>query len=255
MLAGEGIMSKKTTKKNTIRLEISGPKITADKFTRSVRTFFDLINDVAADIAGKRGAIEWIVSVEPGSIGLCATAECVNGSPQLASRTVKVFENGIKAVSKRTRRPAHFSDNALKKLFELGSIVGLGDKGLDHVRIRIEKTWNELSPASVAYVDEILGTPSSAYGTVEGELLALKLKGRLNFSVYESFTGKPVRCFFGDEIYNDVIAAIRKRVSAYGLIRYRKNGEPASIEIEELSVFPSEDELPSFSDMIGILKD
>lgn len=247
-------MSKNISRTNTIRLEISGSKITADKFTRSVRTFFDLINDVATDVAGKRGVIEWIVSVEPGSIGLCATAESTNRSPAIASRTVRVFGNGLKAVSRRARRPAHFSDNALTKLFELGNIVGLGDEGLDHVRIGTGETWNELSPASVAYVDEILGTRTRAYGTIEGDLLALKVKDRLMFWVTETLTRKDVKCFFGDEIFNDVIAAVRKRVSAYGLIRYRKNGEPASVEIEKLTVFPEERNLPTFADMVGILK-
>ncbi len=248
-------MGNKTSQKNILRLEISGPKITADKFSKSVRTFFDLINDVATDVAGKRKVIEWIVSAEQGSIAICAKPESLNGSPEIVSRFIRVFDAGIKAISKRTRRPAHFSDSALKNLFELGNIVGLGDQGLDHVRIRINESCDELSPASVAYVDEILGTPTSAYGTIEGRLLALKVKGRLNFSVYEMLTNREVKCFFGDEIYDDVIAAIRKRVSVYGMIRYRKSGEPASIEIEELKVFPNEDELPSFSDMIGILKE
>jgi len=126
---------------------------------------------------------------------------------------------------------------------------------VDRVRVGIGKSWSELSPASVAYVDELLGVRSNAYGTVEGELLALNVKGRLKFSVYEALTGKPVTCFFADEMFSDVVAAIRKRVSAYGMIRYKKNGEPKSIEIEQLTVFPSEDELPSFSDMIGIFKD
>lgn len=248
-------MTKRLSEPNTIRLEISGAKITAEKFTQSVRTFFELIKDVSTDVAGKPGAVRWIVSVEQGSIGLCATAESVDGSARLASQTVRTVNRGIVDVSKRARRPKHFSDNALKKLFDLGNIIGLGEEGVDRVRIGIGETWSELSPASVAYVDELLGVRSNAYGTVEGELLALNVKGRLKFSVYEALTGKAVTCFFPDEMFSDVVAAIRKRVSAYGMMRYEKNGEPKSIEIEELSVFPAEDELPSFSDMIGIFKD
>jgi hypothetical protein len=131
----------------------------------------------------------------------------------------------------------------------------LGEEGLDRVRVGIGNTWSELSPASVAYVDELLGVRSNAYGTIEGDLLALNIKGRLKFSVYETLTDKPVTCFFPDKMFSEVVAAIRKRVSAYGKISYKKNGEPKSIEIEELNVFPPEDELPRFSDMIGILKD
>lgn len=254
-MADPRIITKERSRRNTVRLEISGPKITAEKFTQSVRTFFELIRDVSTSVARKPGAIRWIVSVEPGCIGLCATAESVNGSPRLASQTVRTVKSGIADISKRAKRPRHFSDNALKKVFDLGNIVDLGEEGVDRVRVGIGKTWNELSPASVAYVDELLGVRSNAYGTIEGDLLALNVKGRLKFSVYETLTGKPVTCFFPDEMFSEVVAAIRKRVSAYGMIRYKKNGEAKSIQMEELSVFPPEDELPSFSDMIGILKD
>jgi hypothetical protein len=242
-------------RKNTVTLEINGPEITADVFGRSVRLFFDLINDVAVDVAGKPKAIQWMISVEEGSIGLCATARSANGSPQLAGKTVGAIRSGIEAIGQRKRRPAHFSDNALTKLFELGNIPGLGDQGIERIGLKINQERCELSPASVAYADELLGTRTSAYGTVEGDLLALNVKGRLRFSVYETLTGREVKCFFGDEIYNEVIAAIKKRVSAYGLIRYRKNGQPASLEIEKLTVFPEQSELPQFEDIVGLLKD
>lgn len=94
-----------------------------------------------------------------------------------------------------------------------------------------------------------------AYGTVEGYLLALDLKGRVHFGIDEILTGKRVKCFFGDEIYSDVLKAIRKRVSAYGLIHYKRGGIPASVEIKELSVFPEQSELPQFEDLIGLYED
>jgi hypothetical protein len=248
-------MSTTDSRKNTITLEISGPEITADVFTRSVRLFFDFINDVAANVAGKSKAVQWTISVKQGSIGLCATARSANGSPQLAAKAVSAIRSGIEIIGQRKKRPAHFSDNALTKLFELGNIPGIGDQGIERIGLQIDQKRCELSPASVAYVDKLLGTPTSAYGTVEGDLLALNVKGRLRFSIYETLTDKEIKCFFGDEIYNDVIAAIKKHISAYGLIRYRKNGQPASVEIERLTIFPDQAELPQFEDIIGLLKD
>ena len=245
-------MSITKTKSNTITLEISGEDITADKFTRSVRLFFDLINDVATDVSGKPKVIEWVVSVKEGSIGLCATARTVNGSKQLASKTVRAVKNGIEAIGRRTRRPDHFSDTALKKLSELGSIIGLGDEGIERMSLDIGKKRCELSPASVAYVDELLQTPTRAYGTIDGYLLALELRGRLNFEIDDTLTRKRIKCFFGDEIYNDVIKALRQRVSAYGLISYGKGGVPKNIEIEKLMTFPKDDKLPKFEDIIGL---
>jgi hypothetical protein len=241
-------MAKKASAKDTVELYIDGPEITADLFTRGVRTFFDLIKDVSADVAGKR-TLEWIVSLKHGSIGICATAKPVKSDGSLVRQTIRAINGGIKTIEKRKGRPEYFSDSALQKLFQLGSIVGLGDHGVSVIRIG----GQNISPVSVAYVDELLGTPAKSYGTIEGKLFALNTKGRLTFSIAETLTGKDVKCYFSDDIFDEVIGSIRRRVSAYGLIRYKKSGQPASVEIEKLTAFPDQSDLPQFRDIIGLL--
>lgn len=238
--------------KNKIKFVIDGPRITADKFTHCVKTFFELIDDVAADVIGKKKPIEWLISVEKGSISLCATAEAVDVPAKDIANTIQAIDKGIKSISNRRRRPPHFSDNALKKLYSLGNLVGLGDEGVEHLRIQTNGEPYEISPSSVAYVDELLQTPTKAYGTIDGFLMALELRGRLNFEIDETLTRKKVKCFFGDNVYNDVIKSLRRRVSAYGLISYKKGGIPKNIDIEKLTPFPEDDKLPKFKDIIGL---
>jgi len=254
MFTDEGHMKTISKSKNTVTLEIDG-KVTAEKFSNSFRTFFDIIEEVAAKVTGKSKAINWIISVKSGSIGLCATAEPVSVPKRDALKAVRAIEKGIVAISKRRKRPEYFSDTALEKLYHLGNIVGFGDKGISQMSIRTNGKSNELSPATVAFVGELLKTPTMAYGTLDGELLALNLKGKLKLSIYEILTGREVRCFFEDDLYGDVISAIRKRVSVYGSIRYHRGGVPASVEIKSLTVFPEQSELPQFKDIIGLLKD
>jgi hypothetical protein len=243
-------MAKKSSPQDAVELYIDGPEITADRFTRSVRTFFDLIKDVSADVGGKR-SLEWIVSLKSGSIRICATAKPVKGDRSLVRQTIRAINRGITTIEGRKGRLEHFSDGALQKLFQLGSIVGLGDQGVSVIRIG----GQSISPATVAYVDELLGTPAKAYGTIEGKLFALNTKGRLTFSITETLTGKDVRCYFSDNIFDEVVAAIRRRVSAYGLIRYKKSGQPASVEMEKLTVFPDQSDLPQFRDITGLLRE
>ncbi len=252
-------MDKKNTSNKSIILKIEGKRITIDKFSQSVRRFFNLIEDVATNVTGKTKAFEWLISVKPGTITLKAKPESINGSPELAEKTITALNNGVQEISKGIKRPKYFSDYGLNNLFELGSIVGLGDKGIEHLKIGVgngtDKEYNNISPQSVAYIDEILGTENEAYGTIEGKLLALKVKGRLNFSIWETLTEKEVKCFFRDELYNDVISSIRKRVSVYGLIHYNKEGRPLKVEIEKLTQFPEDSVLPKFKDIIGLFKD
>ena len=250
MLNGSNGMARKVSSQDTVELYLDGPEITADRFTRSVRTFFDLIKDVSADVGGKR-TLEWIVSLKPGSIGICATAKPMKGDGSLVRQTIRAINKGIATIEKRKGRPEHFSDSALQKLFQLGNIVGLGDQGVSVIRIGDQN----ISPVSVAYVDELLGTPAKSYGTIEGKLFALNTKGRLTFSITETLTGRDIKCYFSDDIFDEVISGIRRRVSAYGLIRYNKSGQPASVEIERLAIFPDQSELPQFQDIIGLLRE
>lgn len=239
---------------NTVTLEIDG-KVTAEKFSNSFRTFFDIIEEVATNVTGKSNAIKWIISVKSGSIGLCATAEPIHATKREATKAVNSIERGIVAISQRKRPPQYFTDTVLEKLYHLGNIVGFGDRGISQMSIRTNGKSNELSPASVAFVSDILKTPTMAYGTVEGKLLAINVKGKLKFSIFEILSGREVRCFFEDDLYRDVISAIRKRVAVYGLIRYHKGGTPARVEIQSLKVFSEQSELPQFKDIIGLLKE
>jgi len=244
-------MTEKRIAPNTVRFYIEGPKITADDFRRCVRNFLDLLNEVTADVSGKRKAVEWIISVAPGSIGLLATPRPTNGDSSIAKRIAHSIRDGVSQVSKR-RPPEHFSDQALERLSELSSVVGLGNRGVSSIRMGVGRRVSEVSPKSMAYVDELLGTPTKAYGTVEGQLLALELSGRLHFGIDETLTGKRVKCYFGEEVYNDVIKSLKQRVAAYGLISYRQDGVPKSIEIERIHAFPDDSKLPKFKDIIGL---
>jgi hypothetical protein len=240
---------------NTITLKIEGAEITAETFSRCTKTFFGLINEVAANISGKRKGVKWIISVVPGSIGLCATAVPINGEISMVNKTVNAIHRGICQISRNEKRPVHFSDNALENIYELGTIVGLGGQGINSIKIGFKNKWNDISPSSVCYVDNLLGAKTRAYGTVEGQLLALELSGRLNFGIDETLTGRRIKCFFGDNIYTDVIKSLKQRVAAYGLISYQRNGEPKNIEIEHLRVFPPDSKLPKFKDIIGLYSD
>ena len=237
-----------------ITLKIEG-RITLEKFSKSIRTFFNMIKDVSADVAGKHKTLEWLIEVRPGSAVITAKPESRNGSPELAYDTISVLKKGIEYISMGMGRPEHFSDSALSNLYELGDIVGLGNKDIEHIKIGIDEEYKDITPMSISYIGELLGTVYQAYGTIEGNLLALKIRNRLNFSIYETLTGKEVKCFFDDDLYEDVIAAIRKRVSVYGLIQYNKNGIPIRVTIEKLTIFPDDSELPKFKDIIGLFKD
>jgi hypothetical protein len=51
-----------------------------------------------------------------------------------------------------------------------------------------------------------------------------------------------------------VFSNFRKRVEVSGIIHYRRNGTPISIDVERLEALPDDSELPSLDDVRGLLR-
>lgn len=104
--------------------------------------------------------------------------------------------------------------------------------------------------------DEVLGAPDVSYGTVEGLLEALNIHGANKaFGVYDPLTGKKVECkLTGKVTVEDLGPAVSKRVAVSGLIFSRSTGERISVQADELEIFPTEEDIPSPDDVLGILK-
>jgi hypothetical protein len=63
-----------------------------------------------------------------------------------------------------------------------------------------------------------------------------------------------VRCYFPEELLPSVFDTFRKRVEVSGVIHYRKNGTPVSIDAEQIIALPDDGELPTAEDVRGILR-
>lgn len=105
----------------------------------------------------------------------------------------------------------------------------------------------------LAKVDELIGGTCKSFSTVEGILQAVDLSRKPLFRIYDLLTNKSLRCYFPSDFLEKIQDALGKRVSVYGVIRSREDGEKVSIEVQEMEIFPSEEELPSIEDIVGIL--
>jgi hypothetical protein len=168
-------------------------------------------------------------------------------------RIAKTLTAGIRALEHRASRPKHFSDTALIKLRDLARLTSP-----ETPSIRVsngEGTGITLSSRLLANVEAVLAPELESIGTVEGKLEGLITHGKSRFLIFDPITGRQVVCFFGGRIeWQDVLRAFGKRVAASGVIRSRRSGEKVSISASRMHVFPSDDELPSAADIMGILK-
>ena len=93
------------------------------------------------------------------------------------------------------------------------------------------------------------------YGTIEGRLEAIQeSRGTLQFFIRDAMLRLRVRCYFPEELLPAVFDKFRKRVEVSGVIHYRKNGTPVSIEAEQIIGLSDDSELPTAEDVRGILR-
>jgi hypothetical protein len=241
-------------KANQIAFRLDGPRITAGQFRKAVDAFFALLEEVSERVTGKPQSIEWIVSVKAGSAYLMA-----NPQPRRAGVQAKIpavseaIYTGMKQLGRRATRPKGFSDDALELARDLFKIAD--GKNIAHASIqRSGATDVDFSLDSVARVDSILGQDVRDYGSIEGRLEMMSVRGGPHFAVYSAIDDSPIRCDVDGDRLDEAYRAFRKRVIVSGLIRYHKGADyrPARIEVmEPIRILPSENELPSVEEIYG----
>ena len=68
------------------------------------------------------------------------------------------------------------------------------------------------------------------------------------FVLRDSLKAVDVQCAFNADLEEEVRAAWKKRVRAFGKIRYTAEGIPREIEVDSIEVLKSAEQLPQFKD-------
>lgn len=239
-----------------LTLEMEGPKIRASKFRKAVNTFIDLIDEVAKDVTEEKSGVQWFVTVRPGSVIVDFVPEPDKAPPHRVETIPEVISTGLELLETKHERPKYFSDYALEKALDLASVIDVGESGLDAVRVRVNGKSNLLTHKTVAIVEDLLKTPVSTFGTIEGKLQTISVRGNIHCYIFDALTDHGVRCNFKaeeTELFEKITQHFKERIIAYGRIRYKKGGEPKSILVEKFKVVSNQRDLPKFKDIYGIL--
>ncbi len=247
-------MAVKNDIKTDLTLEINGKSVTPDKFVRSVRAFFAILQEVSSRVSGKDGGVQWLVQVSEGS-NLVGANPSPGQDAAMITAIAKAMSQGIGEIEDRAARPPHFNDRAIKSLRELASVVGTSTLDDTSIRIWVLKEPIAVTHRTVAHTAALLSAAHEDYGSVEGRLRAVTDKGGIHFVVKEPVTNLEVRCFIPEHLTDVALNNFRNRVEVYGVIKYRKDGRPVSMVVDDLVPFPPKESLPSYMDVRGILKE
>ena len=238
-----------------LTLDLSGAEIPAEKFVDGVKAFLNLVKEVARTVTGRTGSVYWVVTVRPGSAIIDYEARPRRVMPSDLIPIIDTVEMGIVATEAGASQPPGFSDRAQDYTSTLAAILEGRERKLDRVRVWRGGAAHDVTLRTVANVDALSGIEFRDWGTLEGTLETITgHRGFPEFFVKDVVRGRSTRCYFNEELLDDVVGAFLRRVAVSGIIRYRRNGEPVSIVVEELMVFPRNDELPDFEDVRGILR-
>jgi hypothetical protein len=232
---------------------MQGEDITGGDFLRAARAFITIIEQVADEIAHRKGSVETIVTVSAGSNRLHVTA--LQKSEEVPG--IDLIEKGVLAglaqIERIKSRPLNFNAKALSGVRSLAAVLRSKDYPVNHLLVKANGETLEITGNSEVAANEILRADYHDYGTVEGKLQMITERKRTRIYVFDALTDKKVGCRIDPEIRQQALSAFGRRVEVRGLIRYRHDGEPISIIADGLELLDKDHELPTANDVLGIL--
>jgi hypothetical protein len=82
-------------------------------------------------------------------------------------------------------------------------------------------------------------------------LVSISVAGKQTLGIRSSIEGKTIRCYFKDDLFESAKDALGRRVYVFGLIRQRLHGLKINIQVDELRILPSQDEMPTVSEILA----
>lgn len=240
-----------------LTIELDGD-LSPDRFMAATRAFFSCVQEIARAVAPEGEVPQWIVRTRAGShlIGL-------DPAPGAAARTIKaVYDHARQGLDQLAEGAAgensvnqFLPDAAIRHLKTLSEMTERPKRNPIVVRIWIEKKPKAIGHQVAKSILESWGSDYRDYGTVEGRLDAVQDRNNLlQIRIYDAAFQQAVICNLDDDMLSEAFGHFRKRVEISGVVHYRHNGTPISIEVENIERLPEDSDLPSLDAVRGILR-
>lgn len=224
---------------SAVAVELSGETTPSDDFCRVVATFNRLLKEVAQSACGDGTDVRWAIRSKAGGILLgfdpVADANTKRAAGQVKKSLARILNGRVTTEYRK----------AVRSIGTLSRTPGV------HLWVGKKRTpiTNELHSKLKASIRR----PYRAYGSVEGVVAVLRRPH--NLEIHLPIRERIVKCSAPDLRIEDLRALWQKRVTARGLVHYDVNGRSTKIEAETVTPFPDDKDLPSYMDVLGILKD
>lgn len=234
-----------------ITLELEGKTLPAEKFLKAATAFVHLVQDLTSKEAGDEKTPKWVVQVKSGS-NLIGLNPAPGYNPAIIHRVARQAQDLIDRAEKNDRTITALPETTLRNLRALATVAEENGDGVS-LRVWIKKEPISMGVRTAANLKEWLEVEYKDYGSVEGRLQVISERGNFSAEITDPLHGKAIKCILDTDKIKAALDLFGQRVEAYGLIRYRKDGNIADITVDEFVPFPSPTDIPSFEDVRGIL--
>lgn len=215
-----------------VSLTIDVDTLTLDGLGEIVSAFTAYLAQVDLGETGKRTLSYRVTSLSYSSPALlAAVAEPRGDAPDNGPAVLAKAIRGIRHVA-QGERPTGFRDEALEALRTLAE-YGNGHRGI-RVEAPTLRLRAPITKAVATQADRVLAQ-NDGIGAIEGQLDTISVHSQPYFTLFDAVTGRGVRCYFGEERYGAVVAALGKKVIAHGRLRRDPRGSPR--EMRDLDHF------------------
>jgi len=233
-----------------LTLEI-GESLSPDEFLALTRAFFGYIKEVTAPLLPEGERIGWTVQVKEGS-NLIGVNPGVAAPPEVVKNVYIKAANSARLLARGELEGANLPEPALKHMRVISEMSTNRNRPRE-LRIWVERKPIRIDSSIGRLIAEDWRTAYSDYGVIDGRLETIQDHGKLEILVRDPVIKQKVHCLFPETMLPKAFEYFRKRVEVSGMVHYRRNGVPTSIEVAALDRLPDDSELPTAADVRGIL--
>ena len=236
-----------------VTLEIEGSAITPAKFRKGVNAFVGLLEALTKSVCRDEPPVEWRMQVKAGS-NLVGASTAEGANPRHVREILSLMASGLEHFDIDGEVPPVYPDPAVRHVGDLSAITARSPDDDTRVGVWVKKRRTEITPRTSASAKRALRGGFDEEGTIEGQLSVLSERGGVHFVVYESVWERGVNCTVPEDMVEQLMNLWRHRVAVHGLVRYRADGLPTSVRVEQVEALADDSVLPSHDDVCGILR-
>jgi len=222
-------------------------EVDLDTYRSAASALPALLRDIEAGVTGDKPRVAWKV-LDEARLGVTAYPNGVSADTirAIVQQARDGFQRVAEAEGKEVSWPSTFgttAKNAVKRIV----------KSLQRVSAITVEVGTD-APLVIRHVKllEEYGkrSPRLEYGSVEGLLDLVSVRGSLHFSVEDHISGRRISCTIGRSLLQRAKDCLENRVVVEGLLHYDKHGQPTSIT-DVTSIWPRPDPKRTIEELVG----